>query len=94
MKRVAEKAFGRCVRPEEDVKCEMSSRVGLCMVTESAGSFLARLQCSAKISDTLHRSAEDSTLYSYLNQGGRWVSSPNNCNGFCVWPALPPVLLF
>ena len=95
MKDVAGRAGGWCGRADKGVKREMSCRVGLRMLTASAGSFLAHMQCSAKICDIMHRSAEGSTLYNYMNQGGRWVSSPNNCNGFSFFlPALPPVLLF
>ena len=74
IKEVAERSGGRCGRAEKGVKCEMSCRLGLRMVTESAGSFLAHLQCSAKICDIMHRSAEGSNLYNPMNKAGRSVS--------------------
>ena len=57
MKGVAERAGGRCGRAEKGVKCEMSCKLRLRKKTESAGSFLAHLQCC----NALQRSATSCT---------------------------------
>ena len=63
------------------------------MLTESAGSFLAHMQCYAKICDIMHRSAEGSTLYTVINKAGRSVSLLIMTMTILFWIALPPGLL-